>query len=400
MIEYALRNEAEYTAVLMVGADKPDLLRLNLGALCGALVLNLPERDEKEPESRVAAALRWFGDHHGWLLIFDNVDTREAADAVEELLPHLRSGHVVFTSRLSDWSGSVELLELDFLGENAAVEFLLERTKNRRVADESDVERARELAQELDGLAMALEHSGAFISQMRCSLSDYLARWRAHEKKLRAWHDARLMNYALSLDVTLEISFEQLDGAARDLLNSLSWLAHAPIPRALIAGVIPQGRRQNVDEDTPPEAPDQESALSMLSTFSIIKWDTGNETFRIHPLMREAILDRLPPERRAEILSCMLLTVSNYLPDPRPDDVGSWLLWETMAVHVWELVAVEALDLDSDDIHQIDHENTSRLARLLGIFAAEKGLSEAQWLADVAQAFDDYPRPGSIAHED
>ncbi len=48
------------------------------------------------------------------------------------------SGHVIVTSRLSDWSGSVEPFELELLSEEAAVEFLLERTKDRRVNDPSD----------------------------------------------------------------------------------------------------------------------------------------------------------------------------------------------------------------------------------------------------------------------
>lgn len=45
---------------------------------------------------------------------------REAGEAVEELLPRLRRGHVIVTSRLSDWSGSVEPFELELLSEVAA----------------------------------------------------------------------------------------------------------------------------------------------------------------------------------------------------------------------------------------------------------------------------------------
>jgi hypothetical protein len=162
-IEYALRHEAEYTALLAVGVNSPEALRRNLAALCGAQVLNLPEREAKEEEIQVAAALRWLSEHSGWLLILDNADTREAAEAVEALLARLQGGHVMVTSRLSDWSGSVEPFELELLGDEAAVEFLLERTKNRRVEDASDSNKARELAGELDGLALALEQAGALI---------------------------------------------------------------------------------------------------------------------------------------------------------------------------------------------------------------------------------------------
>jgi hypothetical protein len=118
--EYALRHEAEYTALLVVDASREALQR-NLAGLCGAQVLNLPERKEKEQAIQVAAAQRWLSEHPGWLLILDNADTREAGEAVEELLPRLHGGHVMVTSRLSDWSGSVEPFGFELLSEVAAV---------------------------------------------------------------------------------------------------------------------------------------------------------------------------------------------------------------------------------------------------------------------------------------
>jgi hypothetical protein len=80
---------------------------------------------------------------------------------------------------------------------------------------------------------------------MRCSFGDYLQRRHAREEKVRTWHEARLMHYPLSMAVTWDTSFEQLAGAARDLLNLLCWLAPEPVPRALTAGVKLQGRKQN-----------------------------------------------------------------------------------------------------------------------------------------------------------
>jgi len=96
-IEYAWRHEAEYSALLMAGADSPNALKRNLAALCSAQLLNLPQREAKEQEVKVAGALRWLDEHHGWLLILDNANTYDAAEAVEALLPQLRAGHVVVT---------------------------------------------------------------------------------------------------------------------------------------------------------------------------------------------------------------------------------------------------------------------------------------------------------------
>jgi hypothetical protein len=196
-------------------------------------------------------------------MILDNADTREAAEAVEELLPRLWRGHVMLTSRLSDWSNSVDPFELELLNEEAAVEFLLERTKNRRVNEVSDWDKAREVAKELDGLALGLEQAGAFISTTRCSFGQYLGRWHAREEKVRIWHNARLMHYPLSIAVTWDTSFEQLDWAARDLLNLLCWLAPEPVPRALAAGA--ELRKQNAADKMSAEDGNTEEALAELA---------------------------------------------------------------------------------------------------------------------------------------
>jgi hypothetical protein len=80
---------------------------------------------------QVTAVLRWLEDKYGWLLILDNVDSEDAAQAVEHLLPRLQRGHVLLTSRLTHWHG-VEPLALDVLAEPDAVAFLLERTAGYR----------------------------------------------------------------------------------------------------------------------------------------------------------------------------------------------------------------------------------------------------------------------------
>src|SRR5262249_6260419 len=152
-----------------------------------------------------------------------------------------------------------------------------------------------EIAAELDGLALALEQTGAFIAQMRWSLSEYLRRRRAREDKVRAWHDARLMHYPLSLAVTWDITFEQLDGSARALLNFLCWLAPEPVPRALLAPMKLQRPRQNAAPgETAVENVDVEETLASLAAFSMLKWETGNTSFRMHRLVLEAVRERLP----------------------------------------------------------------------------------------------------------
>jgi len=151
------------------------------------------------------------------------------------------------------------------------------------------------------------------------------------------------MHYPLSMAVTWNTTFEELDWAARELLNLLCWLAPEPVPRALTAGVKLQWRKQNAADETPTKGGDLEDALAALGGFSMLKWETGNQAFRIHRLVQEASRERLPDDHRDTTLQDVLWMVSNYLPnDPPPSDVRSWPIWETMVAHVQELISEAA----------------------------------------------------------
>ncbi|HXU29173.1 MAG TPA: CHAT domain-containing protein, partial [Thermoanaerobaculia bacterium] len=88
-VEYAWKYAEKYSALLFVGAGSPADLRRNLAALSAKEVLDLPGREATEEEVREAAIVRWLGDAPGWLLILDNVDSEDAAVAVDALVARL-----------------------------------------------------------------------------------------------------------------------------------------------------------------------------------------------------------------------------------------------------------------------------------------------------------------------
>ena len=203
-VEYALDHADDCPALLLVGADSPGGLQQNLGALSGPGVLDLPEQEAPEADTQVAAVLRWLRQNPGWLLILDNVDDEDAASATRDLLGTLQGGRVLITSRLSCWSADVQTLAMNVLPPADAATFLLERTDRepgRRKAPD-DVHTARLLAQELGGLALALEQAGAYIVRRRLRFDDYLRRWRESRQAVLAWFDERLMRYPKSVAMT------------------------------------------------------------------------------------------------------------------------------------------------------------------------------------------------------
>ncbi|MBK6965763.1 MAG: ATP-binding protein [Bacteroidales bacterium] len=226
-IEYAWEYQDNYSALLFAVADTPTQLRRSIAELSAPAILNLQEWKCPEEDIRMAAAMRWFSENPGWLLIIDNADDKESVDAIQNLLTNLRGGHVIITSRRSWWSKTVNKQELDILPLEAAKTFLLDRTMDERRKTNQDEEIASELAKELGSLALALEQAGAYIQNRDggLTLADYLARWKEGKEQVRAWCDESVMHYARSVAITWETTVHALSPAAVTLFRILSWFS-------------------------------------------------------------------------------------------------------------------------------------------------------------------------------
>lgn len=324
-VEYAKRYSHHYTALLFITADSPANLQRNLANLCGALVLNLPEKDATEQEVQVAAALRWLREHAGWFLIVDNVDTPDAAKAVESLLQQFNSGHIVVTSRLSQWGEAVQELSLDVISESAAQEFLLERTNGKRKAAATDDADARALAFALGRLPLALEQAGAFIVKHHTSFKAYLDRWKQQEAKVLEWHDQRTMKYPASVATTWQTSFAQLTDDGRGLLNVLCWLAPDPIPLSMI-------EKLSTIDDEPPI--DIETGIADLAEYSLLKWSSDQyDSVEIHRLVEEITRYRLDESERNSWLQRALRMVDDFVPKSSSADPRTWAVWNKLESH-------------------------------------------------------------------
>jgi tetratricopeptide (TPR) repeat protein len=346
-LEYAWKYESEYTGLLFVSAPSAADLRANLANLVNVLAI---ASALKTVEEQVSAVLRWLESHPGWLLVIDSVDSEETAREVQKLLIRLRAGHVLITTRISNWPASVATSELSVLAEADAVSFLLERTGRRR-PQADDAVRCAEVARELGYLALALEHAGAYIDKLRLTFSEYLERWRQKRPEVLRWHDARLIEYPASVAVTWQTTFAQLTEPEQRLLQVLAWLAPEPIPlffldAAPLIEAIPEPR----------------DAFSGLATFSLARFET--EAVVIHRLVQEVARGRADEADRARSLQVAVAAI-NVAAAGDPTDVRSWTVWTPLAPHAASVVS------------QLDHANiaepTSGVMNNLGLYYLNRG---------------------------
>jgi len=330
-VEYAWRHADDYTALLFVGAGAPADLRRNLAALCNRGILDLPEQEAPEEEIREATALRWLGEHPGWLLILDNVDSEPAAMAVDALVPRLHGGHVLLTGRLARWSAEVEPLELDVLTEDAAAEFLLARTKAKRRPTPDDTVHAATLARELGYLPLALEQAGAYIAERRLTLAAYLEEWQSRHEQVLTWFDPRVSHYPASVAISWQTSIERLSVPARRLLERLAWLGPEPIPETLLDVPVPES----------PGELDRRDALVELATYSLVTRDGETPTFTIHRLVqdvtRRSLRNGPDPGPATESLGEALRWVNAAFVG-NPQDVRTWPTLDPLAPHARAVV--------------------------------------------------------------
>src|SRR5271165_5286398 len=319
-VEYAWRHGSDYKdALLFINAGSPADLRANLAGLSSPLILNLPEWNQPEEIIRLAAVFRWLDEHSGWLLIVDNVDTRQAATAVEETLPQLQRGQVIITSRIAIWGATVQKIGLDVLAEKDATAFLLERTEPLRVKRPGDGDDAAGLAGDLGGLALALEQAAAYIAKKHFSFSEYRERWKLRKEEVLAWYDEQLMKYPRSVAVTWQTTIDQLSQPERKLLDILASLAPEPIPVLLLEGKMVDGA-------------DARDALAELASWSLVRWTADGDGFTVHRLVQEITRQRLPDDQKDDSLDLALAILDGGLPAPEWDRKG-WQLWEQLAPH-------------------------------------------------------------------
>lgn len=371
-VEHAWRQGRKYRAVLFVLADSPETLNSGLAGLARGDLLDLPERNEPAEREVTTAVLRWLRDNSGWLLILDNVDTKEALLAVTRLLPSLTEGRVLITSRRRDWPPGVYRQPVDVIPLPAATDFLLKRTVKERRREPDDVPQALRLAELLDGLPLALEQAAAYTAHTQISIAEYLEIWEKECDSALSWYDEGTMQYPASLAVTWQGTFRQLAPTAKALLRLLAYLSPEPIPVAMITmstTIIKSVARRLCGETELDERPVRDD-LSELAAVSLISRRGSN--ISVHPMVQETIRQSIPKEEQPIWIAEAIGLVNDYAPG-HAEDVSAWATWDLLRAHVAHLLA-PALPMNL-----LQNRSLLRLRAELGLFLYGKGLySEAE----------------------
>ncbi len=337
-VEHAWRSGDLYDTALFVTADSPVSLHSGLANLARSDLLNLPEYKAGQDES-VAAVLGWLREHDRWLLILDNVDTKDAEQAVVKIVPSLSAGRVLITSRIKDWPASIPRQQIETLSLDEAQRFLLERTAADRERSDDDPKQALRLAEELGGLPLALEQVGAYISHHQMSFSKYLREWEQERDRVLNWYDGSVMQYPSPVAVTWQKTFQQLSPTAAAILRLTASLAPDPIPSKMFedeAAIVEEAVRLLCEETGQAAGgPPVNEGIAELASFSMVT--RKGESFTVHRMVQDALRSRIPEERKRDWIERTLRLVDGFSPLD-PWDVRTWPVWDLLRPHSTRIV--------------------------------------------------------------
>ncbi|WP_250285262.1 FxSxx-COOH system tetratricopeptide repeat protein, partial [Frankia sp. CiP1_Cm_nod2] len=164
-VEYAYRHFHAYDVVWWVPAEKRELVVDALAALAQRLKVGVAGQAEESARAALEL-LRHSSRYQNWLLILDNA--AEPADPFGVLkAAEFSHGHVLITSRDSQWSRLASTVEVDVLPRPEAVGLL-----RSRVPTISEVDAAR-IAAVVGDLPLALEQAGAWLAETGMAPAKY-----------------------------------------------------------------------------------------------------------------------------------------------------------------------------------------------------------------------------------
>ena len=259
-LTYAYRHLADYRLAWWLRAEDAATLAADYSALAEPLGLDPAAADQQKLIVSIRTALQA---RESWLLVFDDV---EEPELLRTFLPTTGQGHVLITSRRTDWQGIAKARELEVMKDGEAMQLLTGRPDPDTLPAAERAEAAA-LAKELGYLPLALAQARAYMAGTGKSLVGYRRLLQASRPAVLKRGRASL-DYPTSVAKTWQLSIEAAEGgcaAARPLLELLAFFAPDTLPVKVLVSA-PARLLEDLREELA-----RDEAVGALKRFSLIQ---------------------------------------------------------------------------------------------------------------------------------
>ncbi|KAF5358579.1 hypothetical protein D9757_012967 [Collybiopsis confluens] len=270
---------------------------------------------------------------HNWICIFDNADGTELLQVLlGKYLPVGRHGGIIVTSRLREAmqlasSPHCNVLFGD-LDKGSAIKLLLKYAHKETSGD--NLKLAGQIVNALECQALAVCTAGAYIhAKTTCSLDEYYLHFKEKSKKTLK-HKMTGESYPWTVYNAFMLSFEQLSGPAKLLLQICSCLHHTAIPVEMFQNAFNYGFTEDDFHETEQEIAGREKMneiinclrkekelldiIDELGTFSLVSYNVDDEhaTLSHHAVIHSCAYETI--SWRDNIVPAVTLILSSGTP--------------------------------------------------------------------------------------
>ncbi|MCR6481755.1 FxSxx-COOH system tetratricopeptide repeat protein [Amycolatopsis sp. OK19-0408] len=324
VVEYIYRHATEYDVIWWIPAEHTSQISSSLVELAKRLGLQVPGTADAAVPS-VLEALRKGEPYGRWLLVFDNADR---PDVVSPFFPAIsgHTGHIVVTSRNSQWSGVARTVEVDLFTREESKELL------RRAGGEITEEDANELAEALGDLPLAIEQAAAWRAQTGMPVVEYLQLLDQNLAELTEFEVSS--DYQRSVAAAWNVPLAKLRAshpAALQLLQVCAFFGPEPISRSLFTAV----RNAPVPEDLG-NALSQPIRLNLaireISRYSLARLDHRSNTLQLHRLVQTVLKNQLNEAEQDELRHAVHILLVHGDPND-PENSANWKTYSELLPH-------------------------------------------------------------------
>lgn len=298
-----------------------------------AQTLDLEEKDISTKDTILKSLFNWLKNHHNWLVVIDNVRQWKT---IEDFILLKDFGHILITTQRMENTGLyVRRIDVGKMGLEEGLQLLLSRSHHRFFELPPQEQVALEkIAEQIDGLPLALIHAAFYIDTRKCSFGEFLELYINNPIPILKIPGGNIPGeYEETILTTWSMALDSIRQSHAEAIELLEFFAFCH-PDGLHERILEKsGHWMGPSFDASPGNKFQFlETFRYIADFSLVQKDTSDR-FIMHRLVQLIIRSNLPAPAYHNWMARLLHFYGQIFPDPVHSNVD-WC--ESLIPHVLE----------------------------------------------------------------